>query len=172
MATDEATPDAVTDASSPDDASHGDSLSAFDSVVGHLLRRAQQLHASLWAHHVPGEITSTQYAVLTVLALRPGIDQVRVSRLASLDTSTTAELVRRLVKRGLVDRTRSTEDTRKYVLHLTSTGTEIVRRSTGPALRVNEKLLSSLSAEDAQTLLRLLHALVDGTPPTSDAIHK
>lgn len=142
---------------------HSQSIPEFElaNVVGHLLRRAQQIHATRWARHVPGGITSPQYAVLHALARAPGIDQVRLGTLASLDRSTTADIVRRLVARGCIHRDRSPSDARRYVLHLTDSGEELLRDTTGPALEVNEALLEPLTERQAATLVRLLQQLVE-----------
>src|SRR5690606_10792970 len=75
-------------------------------IPGHLLRRAQQLHTALFAAEFDRQLTGPQFAVLQVLATRPGISQRALSDLAALDKSTAADLVQRLVQRGLVIRSR------------------------------------------------------------------
>ncbi len=131
------------------------------SMVGHLLRRAQQLHAALWAEGVPGGITSPQYAVLYVLGQRPGVSQGKVGELASLDRSTVAELVGRLVDRGLVDRNRDPADGRRNLLTLTAEGSELLRVTTPAVAEVNRSLLSPLDDDRAEELRTLLGLLLD-----------
>ncbi len=134
------------------------------AMVGHLLRRAQQLHAALWAEGVPGGITSPQYAVLHVLGDNPRISQGRVGELASLDRSTVAELVGRLVERGLIDRSRDPADGRRNLLSLTAEGGELLRITTPAVVEVNRSLLSPLDDLDSAQLRSLLSRLLDRDP--------
>lgn len=141
------------------------------AVVGHLLRRAQQIHAALWSECVPGGITSPQYAVLHVLARHPRVDQTRLGELASLDRSTTADIARRLLTRGLVERHRDAHDTRRYLLELTASGRALLDAATAPALEVDRRMVDGLTDRQAEELVHLLRLVlasggrpVDGGP--------
>src|SRR5690606_22605062 len=69
--------------------------------IGHLIRRAQQVHATMWAEEVSTVVTSVQYGVLTVLERMPGASQKEIGLEASLDKSTVAELLHRMERGGL-----------------------------------------------------------------------
>lgn len=138
-------------------------------VVGHLLRRAQQIHAAHWGEHVPGGITSPQYAVLHVLARHPCVDQTRLGELASLDRSTTADIARRLLTRGLVERHRDPHDTRRYLLELTGSGRAVLDAATPPALEVDRRMVEGLTDRQAKELVHLLRlVLASGGRPVED----
>lgn len=63
-----------------------------DHYIGHLIRRAEQVHTTLWSQHVSREITSQQLAVLNALSRDPGIGQRTLLTL----TDEGVELLRRI----------------------------------------------------------------------------
>src|SRR3546814_13689960 len=71
---------------------------------GHLLRRAQQISASVFHDEIGPVVTPIQYAILYVLLTNPGIDQVSLAGLAAIDTSTAASVALRLEENGLLTR--------------------------------------------------------------------
>ena len=131
---------------------------AFDlgRAPGHLIRRAQQRHQALWSQIVADELTSVQFAILTLLEAEPEIDQRTLSRRLSIDTSTLADVCRRLADRGLLSRVRAAGDRRRYVLRATPLGARRMRELTPAVDQVGEALLEGLSAEERETLLALL----------------
>lgn len=131
------------------------------SRPGHLIRRAQQLHTELWTEIVGGEVTSRQFAVLTVLREHPRIDQATLSRRVSLDTSTCQDIVARLGRRGLLDRTRDPADRRRWLVRLTAVGAHVLDRVDAHVRRTGEELLRPLDATERRDLLRLLRKVVD-----------
>jgi DNA-binding MarR family transcriptional regulator len=129
--------------------------------VGHLIRRAQQIHTLLWNAEVSDEVTSPQGLVLVALSREPGMDQRTLGASVSLDRSTTADVVDRLMKRGYLERTRDPKDRRRNILRLTSSGSEL-RAAIAPRTEsMNAHLISVLPPEDQPELLRLLRAFVD-----------
>ena len=125
-------------------------------VVGYLIRVAQQVHTRLWTELVPGELTAPQYAVLEVLSVEPGIDQRTVGERASLDKATMAELISRLVRRGLVLRRRDPADGRRNLLALSPAGTELLAQVQGGVDEVQRQLLEPLVPAERETVLTLL----------------
>ena len=130
-------------------------------VPGHLIRRTQQLHATIWGERVGDDLTSVQFAVLALLAQRPELDQRTLGESLSIDTSTLAEVCRRLSDRGLIDRERHSGDARRYVLRVTAAGDEMVQRLIPAVYEVGDELLSSLSAEEQDTLMTLLQRVLE-----------
>ncbi|WP_338693921.1 MarR family winged helix-turn-helix transcriptional regulator [Streptomyces sp. Q6] len=122
------------------------------NYIGHLIRRAEQVHTALWSQHVSREITSQQFAVLNALSHKPGIDQRTLGRLTSLDRSTINQMVRRLTGQGYVSQARDTEDRRRTVLELTATGSDLLAALIPPAEQINEQLLKLLP-EDQRDLV-------------------
>lgn len=129
----------------------------FDFAPGHLIRRAQQVHTSVWASIVGEELTSPQFAVLNVLYERPWINQTTLSNLASLDTSTCQDIVSRLRQKGLVVRARDKTDGRRWLLKLSDKG-EQTRDEVLPKVKeVGDLLLVSLTPGDKADFTRLLY---------------
>ncbi|GAB3276640.1 MarR family winged helix-turn-helix transcriptional regulator [Microbacterium lacusdiani] len=130
--------------------------------LGHLLRRAQQLHLAAWQRDVSRDITSVQYAVLTVLERLPGSSQASLGAELDLDRSTIADLVARMTRRGLIERAQDPDDRRRNVLQLTDEGrarvTELRPRVDG----LETVLAGDLSAGDRRELRRMLRTMLAG----------
>lgn len=129
--------------------------------TGHLLRRAQQLHLAVWLRDVSAETTSVQFAVLTVLDQRPGASQRELGRVLDLDRSTIADLVTRMVRRGLIERERDTDDRRRNVLQLTSAGGDELARLRPRVETIEPTLTAALRPSERDELRRLLHRILE-----------
>jgi DNA-binding MarR family transcriptional regulator len=129
---------------------------ALTSAPGHLIRRAQQRHATLWREAIGDDLTSIQFAILAALESDPRLDQRGLGERISLDTSSLAEVCARMVKRGLVSRERDPADGRRNVLVVTKEGAATLRRTRPKAEQVGRLLFDDLSAAERKELLRLL----------------
>jgi DNA-binding MarR family transcriptional regulator len=127
---------------------------------GHLIRRAQQRHLALWSASVGSELTSMQFAVVLLLRSEPGLDQRTVSARLSIDSSTLADVCRRLEQRGLLARSRDTVDGRRYVLTITASGGKLLDAALPAAEQVGERLFGDLDATERRTLMALLERVV------------
>jgi DNA-binding MarR family transcriptional regulator len=125
-------------------------------IPGYLIRCAQQIHNALWSTHVPGEVTSPQYAVLATLAAHPDVAQGRLGELASLDKSSVADVVGRLVDRRWVARTPDPLDARRHRLCLAREATAALQRLTPDAICVQERFLAPLPSEERALFIRRL----------------
>ena len=130
--------------------------------LGHLLRRAQQMHLAAWQRDVSRDVTSVQYAVLTVLERLPGASQATLGGELDLDRSTIADLVARMTRRGLIERALDASDRRRNVLRLTAAG-----RRTAAELRprvdgLESVMAGDLDARDRRELRRMLRAMLTG----------
>ncbi|MFC9424253.1 MarR family winged helix-turn-helix transcriptional regulator [Streptomyces sp. NPDC056987] len=123
---------------------------------GHLARRLQQAHYLLWTTMVSEEITSPQFAVLNALVAEPGLDQRTAGERVGLDRSTTAEVVTRLSRRGLVDKVRDPQDGRRFMLRPTDDGARTHRKLALRAARMNQVFLGPLTAAEQAVFLDLL----------------
>jgi DNA-binding MarR family transcriptional regulator len=128
---------------------------------GHLARRLQQSSYALWTTMVSDDLTAPQFVVLNVLLGNPDIDQRTLGELASLDRSTVAEVVARLVRKGLVARVRDEVDRRRNVLRLTERGCDMLGKVGPRTAAMNRRLLSCLSREERELLLSLLRRVVE-----------
>ncbi|MEV5531291.1 MarR family winged helix-turn-helix transcriptional regulator [Streptomyces prunicolor] len=128
---------------------------------GHLARRLQQAHYLLWNTMVSEEITSPQFAVLNALAEEPGLDQRTVGARVGLDRSTIAEVISRLIRRGLLDKVRDPQDGRRFLLRLTEDGTRVHRKLVVRTARMNQVFLAPLSADEQAVFFDLIQRVSD-----------
>ncbi|RZB14725.1 MarR family transcriptional regulator [Streptomyces sp. F001] len=128
---------------------------------GHLARRLQQAHHLLWNTMVSEEITSPQFAVLNALVDEPDLDQRTVGERVGLDRSTTAEVISRLGRRGLLDKVRDPQDGRRFLLCLTEEGLRTHRKLSVRTARMNQVFLAPLSAAEQTQFLGLLRRVSD-----------
>lgn len=128
---------------------------------GHLARRLQQAHYLLWTTMVSEETTSPQYAVLNTLVAEPGLDQRTVGERVGLDRSTIAEVVGRLLRRGLLDKVRDPGDGRRSLLRVTDEGARVHRRLTVRTARMNQVLLAPLDPAEREVFIDLIRRVAD-----------
>ncbi|MFD3653271.1 MarR family winged helix-turn-helix transcriptional regulator [Streptomyces sp. 24-1644] len=141
-----------------------------ENYIGHLIRRAEQVHTAMWAAQVSREVTSQQFAVLNALRQQPGIDQRTLAHATSLDRSTVNHILRRLTEQGYVTQTRDEADRRRTLLGLTEDGNELLNSLVPPAERVNEQLLSALPADQRALAVSMLRTVagLDAASPDDD----
>ncbi len=128
----------------------------------HLLHRAAQSANDLFAKEQSNDgLTSRQLVVLAAIAENEGLSQTGIVSRTGVDRSTLADVVRRLLNKGLVVRRRTKDDARAYAVKLTADGQRILADAGATAVRTEEKLLSGLSVSNRRDLIRLLRALAD-----------
>ena len=106
------------------------------------------------AHPTKGvfrDVRSDDLAVHVVRALveRTGIDR-----------STLADIVGRLLGRGLIQRRRAKDDARAYAIKLTPQGAKALREAQPGATAADQKLLASLPPAKRQEFLESLNLIV------------
>lgn len=130
--------------------------------TGSLIRRAQQRHVAVWQRIVSTEITSVQYAALVILSHKPGVSQREVCDELDLDRSTIADLVTRMARNGLIERSQSENDKRRKTLRLTPEGQAQLVLLRPRVECVEQALTTSLNAKECIELRRLLRGLLAG----------
>lgn len=133
---------------------HGDLVDLLSSP-GHLLRRAQQVHTELWARESVC-ITGPQFAILVAVATWPGSDQKQAGHRASLDKSTTAGVVGRLVRDGLIERIVDPADNRRRLLVLTPPGRRTASEVTVAVRRIQDQILRRIPTRDHDRFIQVL----------------
>jgi DNA-binding MarR family transcriptional regulator len=94
--------------------------SALEISALHLLHRAGQCAEVLFTNETgKADLTPRQYAILASVAQNPDISQTGLVEQTGVDRSTLADIVRRLVKKGLLQRKRTRRDARMYAVRLT-----------------------------------------------------
>ncbi len=145
------------------DRQDSDSLFGLASMPGHLIRRSQQIATALFAEEV-GELdlTPVQFAVLMVVVDRPRIEAARISDLIAFDRSTLADVLDRLARRKLIERTVSLTDKRAKAVVATPEGIALFERALPAVRRVQQgrngrqvELVVRLLEDGAQLLHRI-----------------
>lgn len=128
----------------------------------HLLHRAGQRADYLFAHHVGGHaFTPRQFAVLQAVAEADGLSQTAIMTATGIDRSGTAELVRRLVASGLLQRRRTKEDARVYAVRLTPQGRKMLSLGERAARAAGTQLLSSIPSRQRTAFVAALVAIIN-----------
>ncbi|WP_036167767.1 MarR family winged helix-turn-helix transcriptional regulator [Massilia sp. 9096] len=127
---------------------------------GHLLRRAQQISTALFYDEIGSDLTPVQYAMLNTLAAHPGIDQVSLSGLVAIDTSTGATVCARLEEKQLIERKVLPHNRRQRALTVTAAGQHLLDALGPNTQRLRQRLLAPLSEEEQLQFMTLLGKLV------------
>lgn len=127
-----------------------------DAHIGHVLRRAQQRHTTIFADAMPTEVTPTQFAALARLDQEGPCSQNHLGRLAAIDVATIKGVIDRLRQRGFVESRPDPNDKRRSVLELTAEGRAFLDGAYATARDVTERTLAPLTAREREQLLRLL----------------
>ncbi|AUT62383.1 MarR family winged helix-turn-helix transcriptional regulator [Paraburkholderia terrae] len=137
-----------------------DNPEALSKFTGSLVRRAQQRHVAVWLSEVSAEVTSVQYAALEILHKTPGVNQRQLGDELDVDRSTIADLVARMVRNGLIERSDDPVDKRSYVLFLTADGKKQIATLRPRVEEVERILTARLTQRECLELRRLLLALL------------
>jgi DNA-binding MarR family transcriptional regulator len=126
----------------------------------HLLHRAAQCAEQVFQTVVAYELTPRQFAVLTAVSQQQGATQTAIVQSTGIDRSTLAEMLRRLVRRGLVRRRRKGTDKRAYAVALTDQGRRILRATDPLMSAVDASVLEALSKTQQDRFLKSLSTIV------------
>lgn len=138
------------------------------TTPGHLIRRAQQRHTFVWTEEFGTDITGPQYAILSAAGSRPGSDQRTIGEAASLDKSSTADIVLRLTKRGWLVHERDAADGRRKTLQLSPLARVALPELTRKASLVQHVLLEALTPDEREPFVDALRQVAyAGAPPST-----
>jgi DNA-binding MarR family transcriptional regulator len=127
----------------------------------HLLHRVGQCAEDLFQIEMSGlDLTPRQYIVLLTVSKAEGLSQTDLVESTGIDRSTMADLVRRMLKKGLLQRQRSKEDRRAYSVSLTEQGAHALKAAEPVASRADDRLLVALSASMAEEFVSNLNAII------------
>jgi DNA-binding MarR family transcriptional regulator len=131
---------------------------------GHLGRRFHQVSTVLFdlAMRDAGiSLTPVQYAALVVVRDNPEIDQATLAGLIAYDRTTIGGVVDRLVEKGYISRSTSSQDRRSKLLTVSEEGTKIIEAAGPYVQQAQERLVESLDADEIQQLTSLMEKVVD-----------
>jgi DNA-binding MarR family transcriptional regulator len=120
------------------------------------------VHAHRLASDGFGEVGARgyHYRILAALDEFGVASQAELGRRCSMDRSDVVAAINELAEQGCVERTPDPDDRRRNRVTLTTAGHRQLRRMDRALDRVQDDLLEPLSAEDRQTLTRLLTRLL------------
>lgn len=129
---------------------------------GHLLWRAAARVDRLVDEILPGTADIHAYAALLGLADQEPQSQQSLARMIAVSGTTMTSVAEKLLRDGLVARVRNPADRRSYSLTRTSAGRAAVRRWGPHVVRLEQRLTSSFSGQDAARLREALRRVAAG----------
>ena len=134
-------------------------------VVSHLLRRAHFRAEELFSIELgQSGLTPRQKALLVTAYQHPGETQNQLAERIALDRHSFAEMLRRMVTRGLLSRVPAHTDGRAYSIFVTPKGEALLGEVLPHDLVVEEKVLEPLPPEYRPLFIKCLQILVGVEP--------
>jgi DNA-binding MarR family transcriptional regulator len=139
-----------------------------EQVVINLMRTTRAVEES-WIQYLKQTegISQSQYNILRILrGARPKAVKISeiADRMITRDPDVT-RLVDRLIKQGLVQRERDTEDRRVVLVEITGAGLAMLARQDGPAGEYTDGAMAGLKPQQLRTLDTLLNEVRAGIRP-------
>ena len=135
----------------------GDGEFGLSEAPSHLIRRCQQFYGDLYARESGArELTKQQYTLLAALEHNDGASQTVLVEITGIDRSTLAEMVRRMLEKGLLSRERTEEDQRANAVAISPSGRKALRSARNASDRAERALLETLTVPDRQKFIRWL----------------
>ena len=123
----------------------------------HLFRRCHQFYGDLYAMEAGArELTPQQFTVLAALEHNEGVSQTALVEITGIDRSTLAEMVRRMLEKGLLSRERTEEDQRANSVAISAVGRKALRAARTASDRAEKALLDPLPPTERQKFVKLL----------------
>src|SRR5580704_6827267 len=128
--------------------------------VTHLLHRVLQLALDYHAEASgPMGLTQRQFTVLAAAGAGDGVSQSDLVRATGIDRSTLADLVARMIAKGLLERERSSTDARANTVRLSEAGRMALVEGGKPAQKSDARLLDILPPKKRESFLKTLSSL-------------
>jgi len=136
--------------------------------VTHLLHRVLQLALDFHAEASgPAGLTQRQYTVLAAAGAADGVSQSDLVRATGIDRSTLADLVARMIAKGLLERERSATDARANTVRVSEAGKLALAEGGKPAARSDERLLDLLPPKKRESFVKTLTTLAGAADATA-----
>lgn len=137
---------------------------------GHLLRRAQQYAHDLYSSQVGNSgPTPRQYEVLHVVANNEGLSQTDLVRHTGIDRSTLADMIARMMKKGLLSRKRTKEDARANAVSITASGKRMLTSANAKVAKAEKAALSVLPKTQQAGFMRALRSYAEALDKMDEA---
>lgn len=129
---------------------------------GHLLRRATQFAQDLFTKEVgAGGLTARQFAVLVTVERDEGLSQTDLVKQTGIDRSTLADMISRMISRGLLQRKRTKTDRRANSVNLTAAGRRALNATMPQAVRAEKMVMDALSPKQRENLFEILGVIAN-----------
>ena len=129
---------------------------------GFLVRRLHQIHMAIFLKECAEEqVTPIHWGMLTIVKSNPGVGQVELADELGLDRSNVANVVDRLVRRGILKQSVSKLDRRKRSISITPMGLKLLAQLEPKAERAQARLLEVLGTRERSQFMTLLSRLVE-----------
>ncbi len=137
---------------------------------GHLLRRAQQYAHDLYSTEVGASgPTPRQYEVLHVVAANAGLSQTDLVMQTGIDRSTLADMIARMMKKGLLSRKRTKEDARANAVSITPAGKRMLTAANARVAKAENAALAVLPKSQQAAFMKSLRAYAEALDKMADA---
>ena len=137
---------------------------------GHLLRRAQQYAHDLYSTEVGANgPTPRQYEVLHVVAANAGLSQTDLVLQTGIDRSTLADMIARMMKKGLLSRKRTKEDARANAVSITPAGKRMLTAANSKVAKAENGALAVLPKTQQAAFMKSLRAYAEALDKMADA---
>ncbi len=129
---------------------------------GHLLRRAQQYAHDLYSKDVGSSgPTPRQFEVLHVVAQNEGLSQTDLVGHTGIDRSTLADMIARMMAKGLLSRKRTKEDARANAVSITASGRRMLKGAEAKVNKSDKAVLAALPKTQQAAFMKALTAYAD-----------
>lgn len=131
-----------------------------DKSLSHLLRRTQQYAYDLFTQNLSmTDLTPRQFVVLLAVSEEEGLSQTDLVNRTGIDRSTLADMISRMIKRGLLARQRTAQDARANSVRLAASGRKALNSAQPKASAAEETLLALIPKTVQKDLVRTLTQL-------------
>jgi MarR family transcriptional regulator, temperature-dependent positive regulator of motility len=131
-----------------------------DQSPTHLVHRVAQCVSDIFSAEArDSDLTPRQVAVLSTVGENEGLSQIGIVARTGIDRSTLADVVRRLKKKGLLERRRRRQDARTYAVTLTDEGRRVLRIIGPLSKKVDDHILAALPPKDRPLFLAALQSI-------------
>ena len=135
---------------------------ALTTQLFHLLHRVGQGGDELFLNMFrEADLTPRQYTVLVAAQAHMEPSQAALVADTGIDRSTLADIVGRLVTKGLVERHRTQRDARAYAIAVTDNGHETIASLAPRVATMEHKVLAVVPEDQREAFIKHLEAIVE-----------
>jgi DNA-binding MarR family transcriptional regulator len=132
-----------------------------DGSALHLPHRVVQSASYLFTEEMGASgLTPRQFAVLLIVAEHEGESQTNLVKLTGIDRSTLADIVRRMLKKGLLARRRTKQDARAYAVRPTQAGLDALQAAAPAAHLADQRILEAFDEAQRREFIAMLNLIV------------